>query len=195
MKKIFLIAVLLLVGKFSTYAQIHLGLKTGINYAMLTAREGQFDYKGAIGYHAGVWGRIGKSIYFQPEIYLGTKNTDITLKQSGTTISPQGRIKFTTIDVPLLIGKQIGIDKLNFHFVIGPSIQFNLQEKNTISAQIADPSFYDYRTVIANLQAGGGVDVGNISIDLRYETGLRDINKNKGQHNNLIHLSLGYKLF
>lgn len=195
MKKIFLFTVLLLVSNNSIFAQFNLGIKAGINYAMVSAREGQFDYKGAIGYQAGVWGRLGKSIYFQPELYFGTKNTDITFKQAGTSISPKGKIKFSTIDLPLLIGKQIGIDKLNFHFVIGPAIQFTLQEDNTIYAQVSDPSFYKYKPIIANLQAGGGVDLGNLSIDLRYETGLQDINKNKGQHNNLVHFSVGYKLF
>ena len=194
MKKNIFLVTLLFLCYTSTFAQINLGLKAGLNYSMISAREGQFDYKGAIGYHGGGWARFGKSVYFQPEAYLGSKNTDLTFKQTGTTISPQGKIKFTTLDIPLLFGKQIGIEKLNFHFVIGPSIQFILQQDNTIYAQLSDPTFYNYKPIVANLQAGGGVDLGNLSIDLRYETGLQDINKNKGQHNNLIHFSLGYKL-
>jgi hypothetical protein len=195
MKKIFLLAVLLLVSGTSIFAQFNVGIKTGINYATLSAREGQFSNKGIIGYQAGLWGRIGKSVYFQPEVYVSIKATDLTFNQTGTSISPQGKIKFTTLDIPLLIGKQIGIQKLNFHFIIGPSVQFILQEDKTLATQITNTSFYNYLPILANLQAGGGVDLGNLSVDLRYETGLRDINKIRGQHNNLIHLSIGYKLF
>ncbi len=194
MKKNILLAVLLFICCSTTIAQFNLGIKAGINYSMVSAREGQFDYKGALGYQGGVWARVGKSIYFQPEVYVGTKNTDIFFTQTGTTIKQEGKLKFTTVDVPLLFGKQIGIEKLNFHFVVGPSFQFNLQENNTVFNQFLNPDFYTYRPIIANLQAGGGVDLGNLSIDLRYETGLQDINKSKGQHNNLIHFSLGYKL-
>lgn len=194
MKKLFLIVLLFAINITTGFSQFNLGLKAGLNYSMLSAREGQFDYKGALGYHGGVWARLGKSVYFQPEIYVGTKNTDIKFTQTGTTIKQDGEIKFTTIDVPLLFGKQIGVEKLNFHFVIGPSFQYILQENNTVSNQVTDPTFYNYRPFVTNLQAGGGVDLGKLSVDLRYETGLQDLNKNKGQHNNLIHFSLGYKL-
>lgn len=178
----------------STFAQFNLGIKVGLNYAIISAREGQFDYKGVLGYQGGVWARFGKDIYFQPEVYVGTKNTDIKITQIGTTIKKNGKIKFTTIDLPLLFGKQIGVEKLNFHFVVGPCLQFILQENNNIYNQVTNPDFYNYRPFVANLQAGGGVDLGNLSLDLRYETGLQDINKFNGQHNNLIHFSLGYKL-
>lgn len=176
-------------------AQVHLGVKAGLNYSMISAKEGQFDEKGVLGYQGGVWARVGKSAYFQPELYVGTKSTDVKFTQIGTTLKQDGEIKFTTLDVPLLFGKQIGIDKLNFHFVVGPSFQFNLHENNTVFTQVTDPDFYNYKDVVANLQVGGGVDLGNVSIDLRFETGLQDINKSKGQHNNLIHFSVGYKLF
>lgn len=195
MKKISL-CFLMFVASFNyAFCQFNVGLKTGINYAIINAREGQFDYKGVLGYQAGVWARVGKSIYFQPEVYVGTKSTNVTFVQTGTTISQNGAIKFTTLDVPLLFGKQIGVSKLNFHFVVGPSLQFNLAENSSVFSQATDPSFYKYRPFITNLQVGGGVDLGNLSVDLRYETGLQDINTNNGQHSNLIHFSLGYKLF
>ncbi|TAH00629.1 MAG: PorT family protein [Sphingobacteriales bacterium] len=194
MKKNISLVILLFLCSANTFAQFNLGLKAGINYSMISAREGQFDYKGLLGYQGGVWARFGKSIYFQPEVYVGTKNTDLKFTQINTTIKQDGEIKLTTVDVPLLFGKQIGIEKLNFHFVVGPSLQFILQENNTVFNQVTDPNFYNYRPFVANLQAGGGVDLGNLSIDLRYETGLQDINKSNGQHNNLIHFSLGYKL-
>jgi hypothetical protein len=172
MRSYFLTVVFFALVISSASAQINLGVKAGLNYSILTAKQGQFDEKGVLGYQGGIWMRIGKSIYFQPEAYVGTKSTDIKFTQTGTTIKQDGQVKFTTLDVPLLIGKQLGVEKLNFHFVAGPSFQFNLQENNTVFNQATDPSFYNYRDMVANLQVGGGVDLGNVSIDLRYETGL-----------------------
>lgn len=195
MRTYLLTFVIIVFGLSTALAQFNLGIKAGLNYSILTAREGQFDEKGVLGYQGGIWARIGKSVYFQPEMYVGTKSTDVKFTQTGTTVKQDGEIKFTTLDVPLLFGKQIGVEKLNFHFVVGPSFQFNLDDNNTAFNQATDPNFYNYRKMITNLQVGGGVDLGNVSVDLRYETGLQDINKNNGQHNNLIHFSLGYKLF
>jgi hypothetical protein len=47
------------------------------------------------------------------------------------------------------------------------------------------------------IQAGGGVDLGNLTLDLRYEAGLSNISESEkyNQKQNLFHLSLGFKLF
>ena len=76
----------------------------------------------------------------------------------------------------------------------GPAFQFNLNDDSNAFAQAADPNFYKYRDFVTNLQAGAGVDLGNLSVDLRYETSLQDINKNDGIKQNLLHLSLGLKV-
>ncbi len=44
-------------------------------------------------------------------------------------------------------------------------------------------------------QAGGGVDIGSITADLRYEGGLTKINDSYGQRQNLWALSIGFKFF
>ena len=77
----------------------------------------------------------------------------------------------------------------------GPSFQFNLDDNSSAFDQATNPDFYKYKDFITNVQAGAGVDFGNLAVDLRYETSLHDINQNDGQKQSLLHLSLGFKIY
>ena len=79
--------------------------------------------------------------------------------------------------------------------MVGPALQFNLSENESAFNQAIDPNFYKYQDFIVNGQVGAGLDLGSLSVDLRYETSLQDINQNKGQSQSLLHLSVGFKLF
>lgn len=194
MKKITLLSFILIGFAFNSFAQLNAGIKAGLNYSTVKAENSEFNESGVLGYQAGVWARIGNSFYFQPELYIGSKGADVEFNTANTTVTQSGKIKFTTLDVPLLIGTKVGFNQLNLRFMAGPSLQFNLDKNENVFSQSTNPDFYKYEDFVTNLQLGAGVDVGNIAVDLRYETGLQDINKNNGQRQNLIHLSLGFKL-
>jgi hypothetical protein len=193
MKKLFMMACLVLLSSAGAFAQFNLGLKAGLNYTTIKAQNNEFDENGILGYQAGVWARIGKKLYLQPEIYLGTKGSKIEFESGGSNIDVKQ--KFTTLDVPLLLGTKFGTEKLNFRIMAGPAFQFNLDDNSSAFNQAFDPDFYKYRDFVTNGQIGAGVDLGSLSVDLRYETSLQDINKDDGQRQSLLHLSLGYKLF
>jgi hypothetical protein len=193
MKKLFMMACLVLLSSAGAFAQFNLGLKAGLNYTTIKAQNNEFDENGILGYQAGVWARIGTKLYLQPEIYLGTKGSKIEFESGGSNIDVKQ--KFTTLDVPLLLGTKFGTDKLNFRIMAGPAFQFNLDEDNSAFNQAFNPDFYRYRDYVTNGQIGAGVDLGSLSVDLRYETSLQDINKDDGQRQSLLHLSVGYKLF
>jgi hypothetical protein len=193
MKKLILVAFAVLMTSAGAFAQFHLGAKAGLNYNTIKAQDHQFDESGVIGYQVGVWARVGKSFYLQPEIYIGSKGSNITFSTGSTTT--QEKQKFTTLDVPLLLGTRIGSDKLNLRLMAGPSFQFLLADNSSAFSQATNPDFYKYKDFVTNGQIGAGVDLGNISVDLRYEASLQDINKNSGQKQSLLHLSLGFKFF
>ena len=194
MRKLTLMAVLMLLTSAAALAQFNLGIKAGLNYATISAKNNQFDESGILGYQAGIWGRVGKVFYVQPELYVGSKGSKFTFTTVNNT-SVEEEQKFTTLDVPLLLGTKLGTNKFNARFMVGPSFQFLLDDNSSAFAQAVDPSFYKYQDFVTNLQAGVGVDLGNLSVDLRYETSLQEINNNDGQKQNLLHLSLGFKLF
>jgi hypothetical protein len=197
MKKVIIICLIMVVASTTTFAQFNFGLKAGLNYNTIKAQNNEFEESGVLGYQAGVWARVGKSIYFQPEIYLGSKGSQFTFQTgSGASATFQEAEKnFTTLDVPLLVGKKFGKEGTNFRIMLGPSLQYNLDENSSSFSQASNPNFYKYEDFIVNGQIGAGLDLGSLSLDLRYETSLKDINQNSGQKQSLLHFSLGYKLF
>ena len=195
MKKILLAACFILGVSGSVFAQFNLGIKGGLNYNTIKAENEEFDESGVLGYQLGVWARLGKVVYLQPEAYIGTKGSKLRFKTLGTLTTVEEEQKFTTLDVPLLLGAKVGVDKLNLRFMAGPAFQFNLGDNGTSFNQAINPAFYEYKDFITNLQVGAGLDFSSLSVDLRYETSLQDINKNDGQRQSLLHLSLGFKLY
>lgn len=197
MKKILFLSLFALLCASSSFAQFNLGIKGGLNYSTIKAENQEIDESGILGYQLGLWSRIGGNFYLQPELYIGSKGSDFKFRSNvgGTTVVQSGEARFTTLDVPLLLGAKIGVDKLNFRLMAGPAFQFNLNTDDNAFQQAVNPDFYRYRDFVTNLQAGAGVDIGNLSLDLRYETSLQDINKNDGLSQSLLHLSLGFKIF
>ncbi|OAQ39147.1 hypothetical protein A5893_10805 [Pedobacter psychrophilus] len=197
MRRLILIIAVIATSSVGAFAQFNLGLKAGLNYNTIKAQNNEFEESGVLGYQVGVWARVGNKFYLQPEAYIGSKGSDLTIKiNSGTgTATTEEKQKFTTLDIPLLLGTKFGLEKLNFRIMAGPSFQFNLDDNSNAFTQAINPDFYKYRDFITNGQVGAGVDVGNFSVDLRYETSLQDINKNDGQRQSLMHLSVGFKLF
>lgn len=176
------------------YAQFNVGVKGGLNYSTIKAKNREIDKSGILGYNLGVWARVGNAFYLQPELYLGSKGAELKFEENGSSVEQTGKVKFTTLDLPVLLGTRFGLSNFNLRLMAGPAFQFNLDTDESAFNQATDIDFYRYRDFVTNLQAGAGVDIGNISVDLRYETGLQDINKNDGQKQNLVHLSLGWKI-
>ncbi|MFC5285325.1 porin family protein [Pedobacter alpinus] len=193
MKKLLLAVCFVMISTVVTFAQFNLGLKAGLNYTTIKAQNNEFDESGVLGYQVGAWSRFGNKFYLQPELYVGTKGSDLQFQSAGNNV--EVKQKFTVLDVPLLLGTKIGSEKFNFRIMAGPSFQFNLDDDDTAFNQAINPDFYKYKSFITNAQIGAGIDFGDLSIDARYETGLQDINKNDGQKQSLLHLSVGFKLF
>ncbi|MBC7745809.1 MAG: PorT family protein [Flavobacterium sp.] len=200
MKNILLIASFLFVVSIPAMAQLpsfNLGIKGGVNYSELKSKSSFTDKNSILGYQFGIWTRIGGAgLYLQPEAYLGTKGGKIPIifQTGGNEVEANGEIKFTTLDVPLLIGTKIGANKLNLRFMAGPVLSVIVDKKTTIND--AYTSIQDYKNQALGLQGGAGVDLGSLSVDLRYEAGLTNISKSTkyDQKQNLFHLSLGIKL-
>ena len=204
MKKIMILSCLVLGTSMAALAQLPsftAGVKAGINYSKLKAKQDLGDANSILGYQVGVFTRIGGGgFYVQPELYVGSKGNEFVKAEviNGTNVDVKGKVKFTTLDLPILLGTKVGLSKLNLRFMAGPVISFVLDKNNTFDAAYANITNYkDYKNQAIALQAGAGVDVGNLSVDLRYEAGLSNISKSTDseQKQNLFHLSLGYKLF
>lgn len=202
MKKIILSSVILALTTVSAFAQLpkfNLGIKAGLNLAKL--QSDLTSEENRLGFQAGIWSRIGAAgLYVQPELYLGSKGTKFTsvIQANGTEVAQDEKVSFTTLDLPVLLGTKIGVDKLNVRFMAGPVVSFILDKEKPVSgAYNSITDFHNYKNNAWGLQAGAGVDIANLTLDLRYEAGLTNVSRSDkyDQKSNLWHISLGYKLF
>ncbi|GAB2703435.1 hypothetical protein GCM10027037_31550 [Mucilaginibacter koreensis] len=195
MKKYLLSIAALIVVSLSAKAQVSLGVKGGVNFSKINTDN--VKESTVAGYQAGLFARLGGGTYLQPELYLSSKGGKFDFNTTNNTTTTNGKVTFTTLNVPLLLGKRFGGDKLNFRLMVGPVYSYILSKSQNFSDNVSGAynDFGDYKNSTLGFQAGGGVDIGNITADLRYEGGLTKINPNYGQRQNLWALSVGFKIF
>lgn len=199
MKKLIFSIVFLSIAWTTTQAQtFNVGLKAGVNLAKFNADFAAEENR--LGYQVGAWARVGfAGIFIQPEAYIGSKgNKFISITQNnGNEVSAEGKVKFTTLDVPLLIGTKIGAKNLGLRFMAGPVVSFVLDNNSSFnSAYDQATDFKNYKDQAIGIQAGAGIDIGSLGVDLRYEAGISNISKSDKykQKANLFQLSLAYKI-
>ncbi len=162
MKKTFLIIAFLLTGLI-TFAQSGsgFGLKGGLNYNgngefFDSAENAIRNPDKNVGYHIGVFGKLGNKIYVRPElVYTST-----------TSGYNEGDLKLNKLDMPVLAGLKI-IGPLNIF--AGPSFQYILNSK--FDGVTIDNIENDFTV---GLNIGAGVNLGKLGIDVRYERGFSE---------------------
>lgn len=147
------------------------GIKGGFNLSKFST-ENTFASDNKAGYYAGLWTRIGAAgIHLQPELYLSGKNT--TLKSGG---GQENNVKFTSLDVPILIGTKIGAAGVGLRLNTGPVASFILSEDQSFDDAASNIFNGNFKDQAFAWQFGTGLDVGKLSVDLRYEMGLSKLN-------------------
>src|SRR5581483_5021136 len=116
MKKLFLSAALLIAVCISAKAQFNLGIKGGVNFSHIDADN--FHNSSVAGYQAGLFARIGGGIYLQPELYISSSGGDFDSYNNDQSFS--GHVRFTNLDVPVLLGLRFGPKNLNLRVMAGP---------------------------------------------------------------------------
>jgi hypothetical protein len=194
MKKLILSISILLVTNLFTKAQVipsfQFGIKGGINLSKFSTNN-SFDSDNRAGYLAGVWARIGAlGFNVQPEVYYASKTATFNISGGSNTIT------YKSIDVPLLIGYKIGTFGIGGRLYTGPMASFIISDQQNISGALSNIVHVNFKNQTYAWQFGAGVDISSLSVDLRYEKGLNDVNSNGyAQKMDLFNLTLGYKLF
>jgi hypothetical protein len=199
MKKLILV-LLVSLGSLSTYAQKNgFGIKGGLSSTQVNFEGGQLVPSDAqLGYHLGVFARFGGVGFFvQPEVLFTQTSGQFKLELPPvSSISPTNyEAKFNRLDVPVMAGFRI---LKIIRVMAGPIASFNiessLKEAGTTVQNI------DFKQATLGYQTGVGVDLGNLSIEGKYEGGLSRFTENIGSYtaDNRINqwvLSVGFKLF
>lgn len=217
MKRTFLIfAVLLFVASY-TSAQLHFGLKAGYNSTLnlenlKSVTNGDYNLnslKGEMsnGFHGGVFVRLGDKFYFQPELlYAMQKNeyevTVSDVNNQNPAETGKQMVKFSTVDVPLLVGvKLLDFNLVNVRVFAGPKFRLNAGSSldwENVSTTNINKLKGDFKSANVGLEAGAGVDVLMFTLDARFNL-IKDMYQadwqSKPDMNSNLVISLGWKLF
>lgn len=196
MKKISLLFVLLCASSLAfsqAVPSFQLGLKGGMNLSKFNTSN-TFSSDNRAGYYVGLWTRIGAAgLHLQPELYLSGKNA--TLQNAA---GQENKVKFTSLDIPVLVGTKFGAAGVGLRLNTGPLVSFVLNEDQSFSQAAAAAFNGKFKGQAFAWQFGAGVDIGSLGVDLRYELGLSKLNSTgyaESTKLNLFTLGLAYKLF
>lgn len=159
MKKVMLIVVALLAA-VGTHAMgpIDFGVKAGINTENFKLdKHTNYDLvnKARVGYHAGVFARLGLlGFLVQPELLYNWNSYDIKFD------GDKSKVKVQTLEVPVFAGMQILFVRVN----AGPV--FNIMNKTSTSRGVVD--VVEMTKPSVSFAAGLGIDLMKFSIDVRY---------------------------
>ncbi|MFZ4520178.1 MAG: porin family protein [Bacteroidales bacterium] len=156
-------------------AQFAFGLKAGYNASSLSTNIDTIKSNMSSGFHAGAFARIGKKVHLQPEFYYTLSGGTF---QIGTNTLTDWKQKVTigTLDIPLLIGFTIIDSKtVKWRIMVGPEASFVVNSKVENLNLTGPLEKADLRTTNWFIQAGTGIDLLFMTLDLRYQTGLNSL--------------------
>ncbi|MFD1141249.1 porin family protein [Larkinella insperata] len=196
------VLVLLLLLPGLTYAQgkfLTVGLKVGANFSQLKTLEmqtprltaggipvmsgGQIVYdffrnndSRTTGIVGGAFFRFGRKLFLQPEVLVSSKGGKFDLIQTGLA-TQSVNVKFTTFDVPVLVGFKLGPLRLNAGPLMSLTISENKGLKDSFNQYTSQPIEETFKQAVFGYQAGAGLNLGGFELDLRYEGNLSDLSQ------------------
>ncbi|MFN8345438.1 MAG: porin family protein [Spirosomataceae bacterium] len=194
---------------------VFVGIKGGANFSQLQTEGLTISRPGAsvqdffknnssnrTGYMVGAYARIGRKLFIQPEVLLSSKGGTFEILKNGSTSPVNVDVKFSQIDVPVLVGLKLGPLRFN----AGPMASLNVAQGSQLGEALKVYTTQNINKTIQQAtfgyQAGVGLDIRSFNIDLRYESGLSNISQldlqNNAQFNSKVslwQLSFGFVLF
>ncbi|RRB00696.1 porin family protein [Larkinella rosea] len=175
------------------------GLKAGANFSQLNTLElktprltsggvpvtsgGQIVYdffrnndSRTTGIVGGAFFRFGRKLYIQPELLVSAKGGKFDLIQTGLA-SQSIDVKFTTFDVPILIGFKLGPLRLNAGPLMSLTISEDKNLKDSFRQYTTQPINDTFKQAVFGYHAGVGLSLGGFQLDLRYEGNLSDLSQ------------------
>lgn len=174
--------------------EFSIGPKIGISQGNVTVNgDGYSSGSSKFGYHAGLFARLGgNSVYLQPEVLYTNRGGEFKEEQGSGSVSYEAT--FNRLDVPVIVGFKLADF---FRIQAGPVASFMMNSKVSGAGSTALP---DYKESTIGYQAGIGLDISNMIIDLKYEGPFGNVADRiagfeTDQRQNQLILSLGLRLF
>ncbi|MDF1573973.1 MAG: porin family protein [Bacteroidales bacterium] len=182
MKKLLLVFIAsIFIFSVSNAQLFNYGIKAGIGFSSLKFDDitGIIDGgdvydlitgDGVTGYHVGLQTRIKVAmLVIQPELYFNAGGGTLQQVVDGGA-NEILNVKFSRIDLPLLVGVKLGPARIN----AGPVGSFVISENTDLSE--IEPDFELFSNSMTwGFQAGLGLDISKLSLDVRYEGSLSQL--------------------
>ena len=182
MKKMFLSAVLLIIGLGTAQAQmLQFGIKGGVNFANYTGGDVRgYDFKTITNYHAGLVMelKVFENFAIQPELLYSTQGAELK------GLGDQFKNELGYISIPVLAKFYLSSNKLSLE--LGPQASVLVSERSSVDT--GDSNTFDFAVA-------GGLSykiTDGLFISGRYAAGLTEPKKEADVKNSVIQFSLGY---
>ncbi|SFN58833.1 Outer membrane protein beta-barrel domain-containing protein [Algoriphagus ornithinivorans] len=198
MKKFSALFTLFLICAIPAFSQnFGLGIKAGLSSTEVDFKSEEFiPSDSQLGYHVGLFARFGGAGFFvQPEFLFTQTSGEFIFRSNPQAQGEKFEANFNRLDIPLMLGFRV-LKVLRVQ--AGPIASLNIDSNlKNAGGTVQDAEFSN---ATLGYQAGLGVDIGNLSIDGKYEGGLSKFTDNISsfQTDNRINqwvLSVGFRLF
>jgi hypothetical protein len=200
MKKILMIFIVIFLCTGFTMGQTVLGFRLGYNGNNLTSGIDSITSKFTSGFHTGVFMRIGKRIYFAPEVLYTYSGANLSNEGSTSDSAWKEKIAIGSLDIPLLFGLNIIRSQMfKWRLELGPVASFNTNTKVTNVKDVEGPiTSGDINPTQWRILAGTGIDLWFLTLDIRYQYGFNNLIKDVQNYsfdtkNSMLSVSLGFK--
>lgn len=152
-------------------AQLNFGARAGLTAFKLTEKEAFQDSDIGLGLLLGGCLRYGDHLFIQPEVNWTRKVTEVTTTEVVFDESATDKLGFYTLQVPVMVGYKLFSSTdgtSSVRLMAGPSFDFLLQ----MSDNDLKLSRGDFSTANIGIDAGLGLDLWFLTVDLRYGFGL-----------------------
>jgi hypothetical protein len=200
MKKILIVFIVVFLYAEFSMGQTVLGFRLGYNGNNLTSGIDSIQSKFTSGFHAGVFMRIGKRIYFAPEVLYTFSGANLSNEGSTSDSAWKEKIAIGSLDIPLLFGLNIIRSQMfKWRLELGPVVSFNTNTKITNVNDTEGPiTSGDINSTQWRMLAGTGIDLWFLTLDVRYQYAFNNLIKDVQNYsfdtkNSMISVSLGFK--
>ncbi len=176
MKRVIFLAFVLFAVNQADAGNSKFGIKGGFHFSTLPSEIPAFADNASLtalkeshmGYHIGLVGSfVFPGFFLQPELLVTSTGRDMLIEP----IDPAETAEFFTqnfrhLSMPVMVGLKVGPIKLG----AGPVFSLLMNQEND-ATQISDLSI-DLRKITAGYQLSGGLHIGSLLLEVRYESSL-----------------------
>jgi hypothetical protein len=174
-----ILLILFVLISFDAFSQLKVGLRVGITSSTIKADDftaGNYKVETLSGSKVGLQGGLMARLtivkfFIQPEALISTSGGDVRISDISNGTSKISKQKFTKLDVPVMVGTKLGPLRLQ----VGPVASIVLNNAREAIDFSSTSMENKYHKATFGYQAGLGLDIKKLAIDLKYEGNLTSI--------------------